>query len=278
MSRKSAFKSLSKMKIPFYLVEAFNDRKSGMRGNIAAVLHLEKELSTGKMLEIAEDLAQPASCFLFKKPQEPNSFKIRWFAPIAEIGLCGHGSLAAIATLEKQIQINQKIKLEYPQGEILGKLLAKDLGSISLEGIKVKETKPNTTELEKALGQKVLEHYYTNNKDIVVLENEKALQSMKPNFEALRKLESFGYSVTAEGDKVDFVSRTLIPFVPILEDQATGSSHASLGPFWAKRLNKNKLEAIQLSKRIGKFSLQMDADCISLKGNYSILSQGEISI
>ena len=31
----------------------------------------------------------------------------------------------------------------------------------------------------------------------------------------------------------------------------TGSSHCTLTPFWSKRLNKKKLEAIQLSERGG---------------------------
>ncbi len=266
------------MKVPFYLIEVFNDHKSGWRGNIAAVLHLEKELSPEKMLEIAEDLAQPATSFMVKNPNDPYNYKIRWFAPVSEIGLCGHGSLAAIASLENRIEKNRIITLQYPEGEIPGELLNKDSGYIKLEGIEIEKKNKNILKLEQALGQKVLEHYITANKDIVVLENELAVKTMKPDFAALRKLPSFGYSVTAKGNKVDFVSRTIIPFIPILEDQATGSSHASLGPFWSKRLNKNELTALQLSKRGGKFSILMDDNWVSLCGNYTILSQGEISI
>lgn len=266
------------MKVPFYLIEVFNDPKNGMRGNIAAVLHLENDLSDKKMLEIAEDLSQPATSFMVKDPKNPNKYKIRWFAPISEIGLCGHGSLAAIASLEDQISLHQKITLDCPNGQIIGELNSKNSGLINIEGIQIKKENKDFKALEEALQVEILEHYFTNNKDIVVLKNEIALKTMKPNFEALRQLDSFGYSVTAQGESFDFVSRTIIPFVPILEDQATGSSHASLSPFWAKRLGKNKLSAAQLSKRGGKFSIQMDGNQVHLTGNYSILSSGEISI
>lgn len=266
------------MKIPFYLIEVYNDPNTGMRGNIAAVLHLENELSSAKMLEIAEDLAQPATSFMLKNPDDPGNFKIRWFAPISEIDLCGHGSLAAIASLQGQIALEEKITLEYPKGKIQANLLELNLGSINIEGIQIKKENKDTEKLESALGQKIMEHYFTNNKDIVVLENEKAVKLMTPNFEALRKLPSFGYSVTAKGDQSDFVSRTIIPFVPILEDQATGSSHASLSPFWSKRLNKRDLIALQLSKRGGKFVVHVNENLVSLKGCFTILSKGEISI
>lgn len=266
------------MKVPFYLVEVYNDPKLKMRGNIAAVLYLKEELSEGKMLELAEDLAQPATSFLIENKNDPHSFAIRWFAPISEIGLCGHGSLAAVAILQDQIGIEQKIKLKYPKGEIFGQLFKGKSGSIEIKGIEIKQENKDFAKLEKALGQKVLEHYFTDNKDIVVLQNEKAIKEMKPDFEALRALSSFGYSVTAKGEQCDFVSRTIIPFVPILEDQATGSSHASLSLFWSKRLKKNNLEAFQLSKRGGKFSIQVIEDSIHLRGNYRIISKGEISI
>lgn len=57
---------------------------------------------------------------------------------------------------------------------------------------------------------------------------------------------------TAPGDDgVDFVSRFFAPAQGIPEDPATGSSHCTLVPYWAKRLGKNELEARQLSRRVG---------------------------
>jgi predicted PhzF superfamily epimerase YddE/YHI9 len=57
--------------------------------------------------------------------------------------------------------------------------------------------------------------------------------------------------VTSKGKNCYFVSRYFTPQSSILEDPVTGSSHCSLTPFWAKRLNKESLIAHQISKRGG---------------------------
>ena len=61
-----------------------------------------------------------------------------------------------------------------------------------------------------------------------------------------------GTIVTAPGDQVDFVSRLFAPKLSIPEDPVTGSSHCSLIPYWAERLSKKKLTALQLSARGGE--------------------------
>ena len=94
-----------------------------------------------------------------------------------------------------------------------------------------------------------------------------------PNSENLRNSV---YSVTALGDEVDFVSRTLIPHVQQLEDPATGSSHAALTPFWRERLKKDRMVAHQLSKRGGKFVCEMENEQVKLTGSFSMLAKGEL--
>ncbi|MGB0178260.1 MAG: PhzF family phenazine biosynthesis protein, partial [Owenweeksia sp.] len=90
--------------------------------------------------------------------------------------------------------------------------------------------------------------------------------------------EVFGYVVTAAGNKVDFVSRTLVPHVQQLEDPATGSSHALLTPFWAKRLGKNTLYAHQLSSRGGAFNCTYNDEKVQLNGRFSILATGHFKL
>ncbi len=97
---------------------------------------------------------------------------------------------------------------------------------------------------------------------------------MRPDFAKLRESEIFGYAVTAPGDQVDFVSRTIVPHVQQLEDHATGSSHAALTPFWAERLNKNQMQALQLSRRGGRFVCSLEGDQVTLEGKFSVLARG----
>ena len=86
---------------------------------------------------------------------------------------------------------------------------------------------------------------------VLIYENEDQIKSIVPNFERISKLKCRGLIVTAKGDNVDFVSRFFAPQTGINEDPVAGSAHTTLTPYWAKKLNKNELTAIQLSERKG---------------------------
>ncbi len=258
------------MKAPFSLIQVFDDPARGLLGNTAAVIMLQAALNDSKMQQIAADLNQPATAFLWPAEAE-NDYYVRWFAPDSEIGLCGHGSLAAIACLDKE-----EVILHYRQGIIKGRQLDSALCSISLDAIENKGKAVPPAVLEPGLGIVVQDYYLTDNKQIVVVESEEALKYMRPDFALLRESEVFGYTITAPGDEVDFVSRTLVPHVQQLEDPATGSSHAALTPFWAKRLNKTKMTAHQLSKRGGKFICELDKEQVILTGHYTRLAEGTL--
>lgn len=262
-------------KADFYLIEAFNKIEKGLKGNIAAVVILPFEISDRAMQNIAIDFNQPATSFLI--PKNNGEFNVRWYAPIREIELCGHGALAAIASLTNQDNTKELI-LNYPTGQIKGFRKNDSIASIDISGIEIIDKIGDNTFLEEAFGAKILEHYTTYNKNIVVFQNENTIRHLKPDFEKLRQLDYFGYSVTAKGEHCDFVSRTIIPFVPILEDQATGSSHAALVPYWSKILNKNNLEAYQLSPRGGKFICNYQNGWVNLEGQYSIFANGQMPI
>ncbi|MDP4843964.1 MAG: PhzF family phenazine biosynthesis protein, partial [Salibacteraceae bacterium] len=78
------------------------------------------------------------------------------------------------------------------------------------------------------------------------------------------------------GQDCDFVSRTLLPFIDKLEDQATGSSHLTLAPFWAERLGKTMLHAKQLSERGGELTCQIKEEIVILKAHCQSFGKGQI--
>jgi PhzF family phenazine biosynthesis protein len=239
-------------------------------GNIAAVVELDKEIESTEMQEIAKDFNQPATSFFWKDKSgqsQSNCYRIRWFAPDAEIPLCGHGLAAATAYFIEKGE--KSVSFQSKSGEVSGKKAG--LGfQIALPKGKF-ESAIAPKGLAVALGVKIQEYYKTSDKDIVVLESEEELINMKPDFEALRKLEPFGYGVTALSSNADFASRTLVPKVQQLEDHATGSSHTVLVPFWAKRLGKKKLTALQHSPRGGAFICLLTAKSVEIQGEYNVL-------
>ena len=76
----------------------------------------------------------------------------------------------------------------------------------------------------------------------------------------LNRLGLRGVSVTAPGDKADFVSRFFAPKFGIPEDPVTGSAHCELAPYRADRLNKNILKAVQVSKRGGEILCRVEKE------------------
>jgi PhzF family phenazine biosynthesis protein len=245
-----------KSEFPFAIINVFSNSAIHALGNPSAIILLDEKLSDDKLQSIATELQQPATTFLWKTSNE-NEFLIRWFAPDAEIGLCGHGAMAATVFLSDyfpELAKTSTFKLLKEAIIIEAGVNSKEDHFIYLENIKRGRNQSPPKGLEKALGQKIVEYYPTDNKHIVLLENEESLKKMTPDFEALRKIEIFGYSVTAPSSQEDnFVCRTLVPHVQQLEDHATGSTQAVLIDFWANKLGESNLESRQLSPRGGYF-------------------------
>jgi predicted PhzF superfamily epimerase YddE/YHI9 len=80
--------------------------------------------------------------------------------------------------------------------------------------------------------------------------------------------------VTSKGDNVDFVSRFFTPQATLLEDPVTGSAHCSLIPFWANRLQKKKMNALQLSERGGQLDCEAIGDRVRIGGRAKTYMQG----
>ncbi|MDQ3393321.1 MAG: PhzF family phenazine biosynthesis protein [Bacteroidota bacterium] len=259
----------------FSIISVFLDKSQNYTGNTAAVILLKDEWSAQKMQLLAADFNQPATVFLLPGDKE-NHYSVRWFAPDAEIGFCGHGSMAAVAYINQKFKTQEDIVLHYPHGEIYGRAEANGKGSIKVKAISDFNEIEVPGILPEALGVPVKKYYKVANKDIVLLENESSVKNLLPVYSKLRELKTFGFIVTAPGDAVDFVSRTFIPHFQQLEDPATGSSHAALAPFWSQKLNKDHLVAHQLSKRGGKFICKIENEEVILIGDYSVLASGEI--
>ncbi len=262
--------------IPFSIVTVFNEPALNMRGNPCAVVLLEDAWTDPLMQEVAADLNQPATTFLWKA-DSPDSYHVRWFAPDEEIALCGHGTLAAVAWLSEQFGVKGTITLQHRSGQVSGRRISARDCSMVFPSVPVDKELPVPALLPEALGIPVIAYYSTSNKDIVIVENEQELKRMKPDFAKLRQLKTFGYLVTALGDEVDYVNRTLIPHVQQLEDHATGSAHAVLAPFWSDRLNKNMFVAHQLSPRGGKFTCELKDTNTHMTGQFQVLAQGTLN-
>lgn len=256
----------------FEIISVFCDVAKHILGNPAAVVLLDEAIAEDIMQSLAQDLNQPATTFLWPAERE-NCYHVRWFAPDAEIELCGHGALAALAFLKAQ-----EAQLQYREGTISGGCLSESAAEVQLAAIPVTKALEIPAALTEGLGEPIEAYYQTSGKNIVLLQHEDAVRRMKPDFARLRDLETFAYAVTAPGKDVDFVSRTLVPHVQQLEDHATGSSHAALAPFWSNRLERSTLSALQLSPRGGAFGCKIvnSGAAVGLTGEFRLVCRGEV--
>ncbi len=260
--------------IQFSIYQVFSDLKFGDRGNTAAVVLLNEPIPAEKMQSLAADLNQPATSFLWK---ESGHWHVRWFAPDEEIGLCGHGAFASFAFLKDEEMMDPFLSMKYSDGAIEGWRNSSGI-TIGLQTIvRMKKIDPPEPIL-KGLGIPIIEMYETSNKHLILTDTESSITAMKPDFNVLRASDIFGYAVTAPGDQTDFVSRTLVPHVGQLEDHATGSSHAILTPYWAEKLNKNRMVARQLSLRGGYFRCELNGDLVKLGGGHEKIASGQLNL
>lgn len=261
-------------------IAVFTDEKRKFTGNTAACVYLNKPLEEVQMQQIATKNKQPATTFLWPVENEEYHFHVRWYAVDDEIILCGHGAAAAAIFLGKKYNSHEPFTLHHQKGTVRVQWQKNDTFIIELEAIHSLHEIDVPEAIEEGLGIPVLAMYQTDGKHIIMVESERILSQMNPDFEKLRGSNIFGYAVTAPGLEVDFVSRTLVPHVHQLEDHATGSSHAALVPFWSKKLKTDEMTSLQLSRRGGRFICKFveERDKVYLEGNYKLIDSFTVEI
>jgi PhzF family phenazine biosynthesis protein len=108
--------------LPFSIENAFTDRLEG--GNPAAIVRVPSltALPDTTLQSIAANFNQPITVFI--APHETDAsgtatFGIRWFSPVLEAPLCGHGTLAAAAAVFRSAQGPTAIRFEAQSGKFL---------------------------------------------------------------------------------------------------------------------------------------------------------------
>ncbi len=260
------------MKLPLYQADAF---ASGLfKGNPAAIVPLQKWLSNETMQQIAMENNLSETAFFIP---EGNHFHIRWFTPKAEVKLCGHATLATAHILFNELNYpGDLLEFESLSG-ILTVKKAGDKLQLDFPADFAQEVEPVDVFAE-ALGAQPTKTLKGRTDYLLLFDSEETIRTMKPNFHLLYQTDARGIMVTAQGNDVDFVSRFFAPGVGIDEDPVTGSAHTTLIPFWANRLNKNELTALQLSARGGQLWCTLSGDRVFIAGKAVTYLRGEIEV
>ena len=261
------------MTIPIYQADAFTDKLFG--GNPAAICPLNEWLPDETMQKIAIENNLAETAFFVKNG---TGYKLRWFTPEYEIDLCGHATLASAHILFTGLgHTEDTISFETVKA---GTLIVKKDGdkyTMDFPSRPAIYIEPPIGLVE-ALGEKTPLEVLRSRDYFLVYGSEKDIVDMSPDFFALSKMDTVGVIVTAKGDNSDFVSRFFAPGAGIPEDPVTGSAHCNLIPYWADKLNKNKLHAYQLSSRKGELWCELKGDRVLMSGKAVTYLKGEIFV
>jgi PhzF family phenazine biosynthesis protein len=257
--------------IPFFQIDAFAERP--LTGNPAAVMPLDRWLDDTTMQAIAAENNLSETAFTVPSDRDDADYDLRWFTPTAEVDLCGHATIAAGHALIHTGPVRFSTRSGILVVSRRGDLLELDLPAGKLSEVQLPD-------LNRALGLPDSPAWSAegcNDAAIIELADEAAVRAVKPDFKALAKVPRMAV-VTARGDNEDIASRVFVPYLGIDEDPVTGSAHAALVPYWAERLGRNEMTALQASARTGLLHCCLEGDRVVLGGRCHTVIVGQFQL
>ena len=257
------------MKFDVYFVDAFTSET--FSGNPAAVIF--SDISDEVLMQnIAAENNLSETAFI-----NLSNNGIRWFSPTCEVNLCGHATLASAFIYFNYLDNSKEsIVLNSASGDLKvykkNKYLQLDFPKDKFERVDMVE------KVRIATGVKPIETYIGDINLFAVYENEEVISNIKPDFDAVSKLDGQGLIISSSSNQYDFVSRYFCPKFGINEDPVTGSAHTTLIPYWSEKFGKDSLTAKQVSKRGGELFCQNKNDRVLIGGNAVLYMKGTIEI
>jgi PhzF family phenazine biosynthesis protein len=271
------------MRIRF--IDAFTDRP--FAGNPAGVCVLDADdwPDEGWMRRVAAEVDLPAMAFAHPLSGDGQSdWALRWFTSVAELELCGHGTLAVAHALRSDGRMSGRIRFSVRSGVLIAD--SDDDSAITLDLPSAPPTEITAPDgLAAALGDEPVATYATGAlRDLLAtFGTEDIVRRLAPDFTEVAELTRrngirgiIATAAAARGTGYDFVSRFFAPSVGISEDPVTGSAHTALGPYWSTRLGQDHLTGLQASARTGLVRTAVHGERVHLTGRAVTVFDGTL--
>ena len=258
-------------KLDLYQVDAFTNTL--FKGNPAAVI-FSSPLPHDVMQKIALENNLSETAFI---SEDGGNYNIKWFSPLMEIDLCGHATLASAHIYFSEINHKAK-KITFTSNSGNLEVSKKD------KYIYLDFPRDNYMPLElddnllAMLGNVPVEVSRGRDDIMCIFENESSIHEIRPDMDLLKIYPVRGLIVSARGTDCDFISRCFFPVTGVDEDPVTGSAHTTLTPYWAKALNKESLNAKQVSARGGELRCTLAGERVIIGGEAITYMKGSIAI
>lgn len=262
------------------IIDAFTQRP--FSGNPAGVLSIQGHESEAWMLKVAAELKHSETAFIGPK-KASGHYPLRWFTPVAEVPLCGHGTLAAAHSLfeTKAVSCDQVISFDTLSGVLTAKSTP---NGIELD-FPIDPAKAQTVDREQAKRIGLTHAPVAAARStrglrwqILELEHPDQVRQARPNVEEFAQLGAPDLILTARNPsgEPDIVSRVFAPSVGIPEDPVTGSAHCALADYWQSKLGRTTLQAEQASARGGMLEIEVRGERVLLRGRAVTVIQGSL--
>ena len=254
-----------------YIADAFTDTL--FAGNPAAVLPCRTMPDPELMQAIAIENNYSETAFVVKRGT--GNYDLKWFTPGGEVELCGHATLATSFVL---YQYADKGVEEMHFHTLSGELIVRpDKDGYTMDfPVGPYKPIPVSAAILAATGGLAKEAYYDGGDLIAVVDSEKDLAALVPDYDAMGKVDGRGLIITAKSKDYDFVSRCFYPKLNVPEDPVTGSAHTYLTPLWSDKLGKTSMVARQLSPRGGTLRVSLEGPRVFITGQAVLFMKGEI--
>lgn len=305
-----AIQTIMKKRI-IYQIDSFTKEK--FKGNPAGVVINADGLSDYQMQQIARELNNSETAFLFPPDSTDCDGVIRYFTPNTEVPICGHATIAAMyakATEEKldSCILRFKTKVGILPFEIIKK--DEDYQILMTQGsfeLSPAFDRVVTQKMIAALGLEPsdidekcpIQIASTGHSKVMIgIKSRIKLNSLSPNYTDLallsKEINCHGYFLfTFDSDDNDILTygRMFAPAIGINEDPVTGNANGPLGGYLIQNkivaFNKNKFEfnGRQGEKidRLGVIKVKVNIEddkpsLIQIKGDAVVVFRTEIEI
>jgi len=300
-----------KRKYNLYQIDSFTKEK--FTGNPAGVITNADGLTTDEMQQIARELNNSETAFIFSSNSHEYNVHIRFFTPTNEVPICGHATIAAhyARAIENKlptsriyqktgagilpvdiVKENEDYKIVMTQGRI-------EFGTI-IDG-------RNKKDLISALNlsnNDLLENHEVqivstgHSKVMIGIKSIETLNKMSPNYDALSKLSEvikcngyYVFTVNSQDSDILVHGRMFAPAIGINEDPVTGNANGPLGAYLVHHnfvnhnnsLLKFKAKQGEAIKRPGIIEVEVkieDKEPIEVKisGNAVIIFKSQLTL
>ena len=195
------------------------------------------------------------------------AFHIRWFSPLTEIDFCGHATLASAFVLLEQGLARAPLTFRAAAvGDLAVQRRADGLLEMSFPNRAPEPVAEPPAALLQGLGLRRKRCCATARHGSPSTATKAAGARSGARSAGVAHAGTAGCGGDRAGREQDFASRYFWPANGGAEDPVTGSIHAGLAPYWAERLGRNELVALQASARTGILHCRVEADRVMVAG------------